>query len=98
MPAMTTMDSASMMTWLTPAMIVGSASGSWTRAGCAAGGVPNASAASTSLRVDLPDAQLGHAHARGQREDQGGDDAGHHAECRRTRSPGSGRRTRASSA
>lgn len=48
MPAMTTMDRPSMMTWLTPAMIVGSASGSCTRSNVSRGGVPNASAASTS--------------------------------------------------
>ena len=48
MPAMTTMDSASMMTWLIPAMIVGSASGSCTRKSVRRGWVPNASAASTS--------------------------------------------------
>ncbi len=45
---MTTIDRASMMTWLTPAMIVGSASGSWTRARVLRGLVPNASAASIS--------------------------------------------------
>lgn len=48
MPAMTTMDRPSMMTWLTPAMMVGSASGSWTRSSVLRGVVPNASAASTS--------------------------------------------------
>ncbi len=48
MPAMTTMDRPSMMTWLTPAMIVGSASGSCTRSRVLRGLVPNASAASTS--------------------------------------------------
>ncbi len=48
MPAMTTMDSASMMTWLMPAMMVGRASGSWTRTSVSRGVVPNASAASTS--------------------------------------------------
>ena len=37
-----------MITWLMPAMIVGSASGSWTRSRVWRGVVPNASAASTS--------------------------------------------------
>ena len=46
--SMTTMDRPSMITWLTPAMIVGSASGSCTRSSVSRGGVPNASAASTS--------------------------------------------------
>lgn len=48
MPAMTTMDRPSMMTWLMPAMIVGSASGSWTRSRVLREVVPKASAASTS--------------------------------------------------
>lgn len=48
MPEMTTMDSASMITWLTPAMIVGSASGSCTLSRVLRGAVPKASAASTS--------------------------------------------------
>lgn len=37
-----------MMTWLTPAMRVGRASGSWTRTRVSRGVVPKASAASTS--------------------------------------------------
>ncbi len=48
MPAMTTIDRPSMMTWLTPAMIVESASGSCTRNRVLRGVVPKASAASTS--------------------------------------------------
>lgn len=48
MPAMAAMDRPSMMTWLTPAMIDGSASGSWTRNSVLRGVSPNASAASTS--------------------------------------------------
>lgn len=48
MPAMTTMDRPSMMTWLTPAMTVGRASRSWTRTRVSRGLVPKASAASTS--------------------------------------------------
>ncbi|CAM5312272.1 hypothetical protein SGLAM104S_00778 [Streptomyces glaucescens] len=48
MPAMTTIDRPSMITWLTPAMTVGRASGSCTRKRMSRGVVPNASAASTS--------------------------------------------------
>lgn len=48
MPAIAAMDRPSMMTWLTPAITVGSASGSWTRSRVLRGVVPNASAASTS--------------------------------------------------
>ncbi|GAA3307721.1 hypothetical protein GCM10020295_67460 [Streptomyces cinereospinus] len=48
MPAITTIDRPSMMTWLTPAMMVGRASGSCTRSRVSRGVVPNASAASTS--------------------------------------------------
>ncbi|GGX94532.1 hypothetical protein GCM10010510_44660 [Streptomyces anandii JCM 4720] len=48
MPAIAAMDRPSMITWLTPAMTVGSASGSWTRSSVLRGVVPNASAASTS--------------------------------------------------
>ncbi len=47
-PPMTTIDRASMMTWLIPAMIVGRASGSCTRVRVCLGEVPKASAASTS--------------------------------------------------
>ena len=45
---MTTIDSASMMTWFTPAMIVGSASGSWICRRMRPGDAPNACPASTT--------------------------------------------------
>ncbi len=48
MPAMTTMESDSMMTWLTPAMIVGRASGSWIWRRMRPGVEPNAWPASTT--------------------------------------------------
>ncbi len=47
MPAMTAIDRASMMTWLTPAMIVGIASGSWMPRRICPGVAPKACPAST---------------------------------------------------
>jgi hypothetical protein len=47
-PEMTTIDRASMMTWLTPAMIVGIASGSWIWRRMRRGVEPNACPASTT--------------------------------------------------
>src|SRR5699024_12316474 len=48
MPAMTTMDSDSMITWLTPAMMVGVANGNLIRVIVRDGGVPKDWAASTT--------------------------------------------------
>ncbi len=48
MPAMTTIESDSMITWLTPARIDGIASGSWICRRMRPGGDPNALPASTS--------------------------------------------------
>ena len=63
-----------MITWLTPAMIVGSASGSWMPRRICRGRGAERVPGLDDLGVDLADPQLGEPHARRQREDHGGDE------------------------
>lgn len=81
MPAMTTMDRPSMITWLT----LGHDGRQGERQLDAQQGVARSGAERLGrldqLGVDLADAEFGHAHAGGDREDQGGDDTGGHAQA-----------------